>query len=205
MVSPEVSARSPRWPASEIVRIARRTGRRKSLLHAPLGPERELHHLCGQAVAAAVDLEPGAGLGRVGGQVGGADAVAEGGTQGPAPDDVDFSAVVEHRIAAAGEAAPLELEADQPASDAAELLDLERLDALERRALVELHDPAEVGLERRDGIVDLVAVEGVAHLEAERVAGAEADGLGAGPEDGIPERAGVAVAAVELEAVLAGV
>src|SRR6478735_5629112 len=108
-------------------------------------------------------------------------------------------------LATSAEAAALELEADQAASDTALLLHAQRLEAEERRALVELHDPAEVGLERGDGIVDLVAVEGVAHLEPERVAGAETDRLGAGGDDGVPQRHGVAVAAVQFEAVLAGV
>src|SRR6476646_7151036 len=181
MASPEVSARSPRWPASEIVSMASRTGERKdgrterrngganarltphpersegwgvlpslrpsrlpSFLHTSLGPERQLHHLRLQALAAAFDLEPGAGLGHVGREVGGADAEAERRAQGAAPDDVHFAAGAMHRVATAGEAAALELEADQAAGDAALLLHAQRLEAEEPRALVELHDPAEV-------------------------------------------------------------
>ncbi len=122
-----------------------------------------------------------------------------------AAHDVHLAALVIHRIAVPREAAALEPEADQLPGDAALLLRPERVVAGEGRALVELHDPAEPGLERRDGVVDLVAVERVAHLEPQRVARAESDRLGAGRGERLPERHGVALAAVELEAVLAGV
>src|SRR5687768_3520395 len=112
---------------------------------------------------------------------------------------------MEHRIPVAGKAAAVEAESDQLPGDPALLLLPQGLVAHERRALVELDDPAEPGLERRDRLVDIAPVEGVAHLQAERVAGAEADRLGTGGGDGIPERDGVALPAVQLEAVLAGV
>src|SRR3954469_20856730 len=156
IASPEVSARSPRCPASEMVRMARRMG---LFLHAALRPERQLHDLGREALAAAFDLEPGARLPGGGGGVGGADADAERRAHGAAPHDVHLAAVVVRGEAVARDAAALEAEPDEPAGDAARLLRAQRLDADERGALVELHDPAEVGLERRDGIVDLVAVE----------------------------------------------
>ena len=85
----------------------------------------------------------------------------------------------------------------------------ERL-AADEVALVELHDPAEAGLERRGRLVELVPVERQRRLEAQRVARAEADRrdrpIGAPRlEQRVPERAACRRADVELEAVLAGV
>src|SRR5258705_7232428 len=122
MASPEVSARSPRWPASEMVRIARRI---LLLLHAPLRQERQLHPLRREPLTAAVDLELRSRLCRRRGQVGGSDPHAERRAQRAAPDDVDFAALVKHRIAVAREAAALEPEAHQPPGDAALLLGAE--------------------------------------------------------------------------------
>src|SRR6478672_2436943 len=172
---------------------------------ASLGPERHLHHFRRQLLAAAIDLELRPCLGGGDGEVGGADAGAEARAHGAAADDVHFPALGVHRIAMPGEAAALEAEADQAAGDAVLLLGTQGLVSGEGRALVQLHDPAEPGLERGGGVVDLVAVEGVSHLQPERIPGAETDRRGAGGGDRLPQRDGVAVPAVELEAVLAGV
>src|SRR5690606_31138963 len=88
------------------------------------------------------------------------------------------------------------------------LLALERAPA-DELALVELDHPREAGLERRALLVDVVAVQDVAHLEAERVPGAETRGDHAlrlaHLEDATPERDRVLVRHVQLEAVLARV
>ncbi len=79
------------------------------------------------------------------------------------------------RVAVAGDAAVRHLEPDEPARHARGLLRRERL-AAEEVALVHLHDPAEVRLERGDGVVDVVAVERHLRLETQRVPRAEAAG-----------------------------
>src|SRR5688572_30580952 len=65
------------------------------------------------------------------------------------------------------------LEADELAGDTLRSLPLERFPP-EEVALLHLHDPAEVRLPRGDGLVDVVAVEGHARLEPQRVPRAEA-------------------------------
>ena len=55
--------------------------------------------------------------------------------------------------------------------------------------------PAEAGLDRAAVLGQVVAVEVEARLEAQRVARAEPDGLGAGRDHGVPDRAGAARAA----------
>src|SRR5580765_6800037 len=97
-----------------------------SFPHTPSSPERPRHHLGGEALAPALDLEPGAGLGRGRGQVGRADAGAERGAQGAAPHDVHLAALVIHRVAVAREPPAIEPEAHQPAGDAALLLRAQR-------------------------------------------------------------------------------
>ena len=72
-----------------------------------------------------------------------------------------------------------------------------------------LHHPAEPRLERIRGLVDVVAVERVLHLEPERVPGAETDGrravrLALGQE-ALPHRLGAGRRQVQLEPVLPGV
>src|SRR6478672_13894705 len=123
MASPEVSARSPRWPASLMVRMARRIVAAvpdgSLLLHASFGPERQLHDLRGDPLAPALHFEPGAGLGHGGREIGRADPSADRRAHGAAPDDVDLAAVVVHRVPVSREAAALELEADQTPGHAA--------------------------------------------------------------------------------------
>ena len=58
-------------------------------------------------------------------------------------------------------------------------------------ALVPAHHPAQPGLQRGDARAELVAVQRQPGLEPQRVAGAEAGGLDAGGEHGVPEGAGV--------------
>ena len=100
------------------------------------------------------------------------------------------------------------LEADEPPRGAgrAHLLDRVLADEV---TLLRLHDPSEAGLERVRRLVDVVAVERVRHLEAERIAGAEADRrdtiMAARVEQRIPEPFGGLGGNVQLEAVLARV
>src|SRR4051794_5162686 len=105
----------------------------------------------------------------------------------------------------AGETASLKLKSDQLSSHAPKLLSLERSVTGEGTALVELHDPAEARFQRRGGVVDFVSVQSVAHLQSERVTGAETDRLGAGLEERGPDLHRVPLPAVQLEAVFSGV
>ena len=62
----------------------------------------------------------------------------------------------------------------------------------EGRSLVQLRDPAQPGLERGGGVVDVVAVQRVSDLEPQGIARAEADGMGsARPAEAVPDRRGV--------------
>ena len=73
-------------------------------------------------------------------------------------------------------------------------------------ALVEAHDPAQPGLQRRDARAELVAVQRQPGLEAQRVARAEAGGRDAGVDAAASHSAAACAAGhVELDAVLAGV
>ena len=65
--------------------------------------------------------------------------------------------------------------------------------------------PAQPGLDRPAVGGQVVAVEVEADLEAQRVARAEADGRGAGGENGVPHRGRVRRVDEQLDAVLAGV
>ena len=76
----------------------------------------------------------------------------------------------------AGDAATRDDEADEPARGAVPGDALERRPPDEVARLVELDDAAEAGLERVRASIELVAVQGHAGLEAQRVARAEADG-----------------------------
>src|SRR5439155_11788717 len=88
--------------------------------------------------------------------------------------DADRAPVSRDGISVPRDRAVRHLEADEPPRDAgrAHLLDRVLADEV---TLLRLHDPSEAGLERVRRLVDVVAVERVRHLEAERIAGAEAD------------------------------
>ena len=96
-------------------------------------------------------------------------------------------------------------ESDEAAGEAGGLLRLEgRLP--DKVALGELHEPSEARLEGRRRVVDVVPVEAHPHLEAKRVAAAEAGGGdAAGGHEGFPHPLRVHGGEVQLEAVLAGV
>ena len=109
----------------------------------------------------------------------------------------------------AGDPPPRHLEAHEEAGraglgDAPEGVPPDEIDRL-----VEAHDPAEVRLVRVDRGVEVVAVQRHAGLEAQRVAGAEADRdeavRRAGRQHRVPQLAGAGGLDEDLEAILAGV
>ncbi|OPZ77851.1 MAG: hypothetical protein BWY77_01620 [bacterium ADurb.Bin431] len=82
------------------------------------------------------------------------------------------------------------VEADQFAFEAGGL-DLKQGFTADELALVEFRDPAEAGLQGIGGLIDVIAIKAVFHLEAQGVACAEADGfdveLGAGRHHRFPD------------------
>src|SRR6185369_5789149 len=123
IASPEPSVRSPRAPASETVRIpsrvtcrltsCRRRPASPRLPHGAILPERSYHHLGGNPLPAALDLEPGAGLRRIRRQERGADGGAQRRALGAAAHLVHLLALVPHRIPLPRDTAAKELEAHQ--------------------------------------------------------------------------------------------
>src|SRR5689334_3993549 len=169
--------------------------------------EGQLHHFGPHALTPDVDLDFRAGAGAIGRQVRRTDRRVYGWRQRAAPHDVHLVAVEEHWKAVARDRLRLRhLEAHEPALDALELLLLQCFQPREWRPLLKLHDETQAGLIRRRGVVDVVAVERQPGLEPQRVARAESDGFRASRADeGVPELLGIAGAAVQLEAVFAGV
>src|SRR5215831_21235201 len=102
-------------------------------------------------------------------------------------DDADRATVFPHRIAVARDGLFDHLDADQapPHAFGADLL--ERL-APDELALRRLDDPAQASLERVRRVVDVVAVQGVLHLEPQSVARPEPDRRDAVGAPGGPER-----------------
>src|SRR5690606_26861952 len=113
-----------------------------------------------------------------------------------------------HLVAVAREGALLQDEPGQPLTDPLLLLPGECV-AAQEIALVELDDPPEPRLERRVVLVQVVAVQDVADLETQRVAGPEADGekavRRADLEETAPDVRRVVRRDVEFEAILARV
>ena len=70
---------------------------------------------------------------------------------------------------------PVDLQADDLARHARRLLSTQGLPA-DEVVLLELHRPADAGLQGRDVLAQFVAVQAVADLEAQGVAGGQADG-----------------------------
>ena len=114
----------------------------------------------------------------------------------------DLAAALD-RHAVARDRLVLHHERDEPALGTVLLHAAEDVDALE--LLVERARPAEAGRDRVGVGPDVVAVQRVADLEAQRVARAEPARDDAAREHGVPERDGVVGHAQELAAVLAGV
>src|SRR5207244_9715683 len=101
---------------------------------------------------------------------------------------------------------PAHFKADQLTADALLLLTQQRFPS-DEFALVELHDPAQVRLERRNGRVNLVAVQGHFGFQAQRVPRAQTarldSELPAGFEDFVPDPGGLARGDVNLNSVFA--
>src|SRR5712691_4346209 len=134
------------------------------------------------------------------------DVLSHGGSVGPARHVADDLPVLCDLVAVTSDAALHDKTGDFPLRPRGLL----RRDHVAARELfVELARPAEPRLDRVGGLVDVIAVEGEARLEAQRVARAQADGLdpGAGPgrEQPVPDRGRVGVGHKDLEAVLARV
>src|SRR5579883_40610 len=159
-------------------------------------------------LAADHDLNRLARDGPGGREIAETDVPAEGRGRPAAGDPAGGLAIEEHFVAIAADAAAAHLEADELARNAGLLLLHEGV-AAEEIAFVELDDPIEAGFERRDGRVDLVAVERHFGFEPEGVARAEtarADAeLLAGAQNLVPYAFGFGGRDIELEAVLAGI
>src|SRR5690606_35600728 len=170
--------------------------------------ERRTHDFGGRRLVTDHDLDGGARLRCFGRDVCHADTLPRGRADDAARHDTARLTVDAHAVAVPREAALLHHEADAFLPAAAPLQLRERAPA-DEVALVELDDPAEARLERRVVLVEVVAVQRVAHLEAERVTGAEADRqdavVRAGEEKPAPEGHRVVRRDVQLEAILARV
>src|SRR6185295_4328191 len=91
-----------------------------------------------------------------------------------------------HRVVRTRRATPVDQQPSEPPPDTTLTFGLERPTTAEL-ALVPPHDPTEAGLERRDPLPQLVAVEREPGLEPQRVACAEPRGRDAGSDDRPPE------------------
>src|SRR6266700_475070 len=187
-----------------------RVGPSTGLLHlGHLGRvERCAHDLRRLVLAANLDIERGADGGERGLDIGDCDVLVDRGAVGAGGDDPDRAAVFLDRVAMTRDGLVAHLDADQTAPQALGADLLERFPA-DELALGGLDDPAESRLERVGGVVDVVAVERVLHLEPQGVAGAEPDRGGAvrtaRAQKRLPELHRPVGWRVELEAVLARV
>ena len=133
----------------------------------------------GERAAADVDGELRTGGGQGWRQVGHRDADIQRRGEAAAGGGADCGAFVQHGVAIADDAAIGGLEAGELAIGAVLLDARERVAAREFGAVVHAHDPAEAGLVRIRGLVDVVAPERERGLEAEGIARAEAARLDA--------------------------
>ncbi len=160
------------------------------------------------ALAADVDLELGVLGGDVGQHVGQGDPLAQGGREGAAGHLADLPVAVEHGHAVARDQPVGGDEADQQPLGPGLLAGGQGLAAAEV-ALAHGHGPAEAGLERVGVGGDVVAVQGVAHLQPQGVAPAQPDrrDLERRPplEQLLPQRRGDLARDQQLEPALAGV
>src|SRR2546425_1948177 len=165
------------------------------------------HPLRRRPLAAYIDRKRGARLGRCRREVGHPDGAVRGRRHRSTPHDVHLPVVHVHAVAVPGDDLGLgHLEAHQPALHARELLLLQRREPGEVGPLLELHDPAQSRLVRRHRGVDVAPVQGVARLEPQRIARAEAARLPPPCSDQrVPQGFRVRGAAVQLEPVLSRV
>ena len=167
--------------------------------------EREFDDRASEALAADIDFECVAGRSVIGGHVAGANGDPAARRARATAHVATCRAIDEHRIAVTREGAIGDREAHELLRDSGRLLCFEcRLP--DKVTLLHLHEPLEIGFQRRDGVVDVVAVEGHPHLEAERVAAAESGGGDVAVlHEGVPDVGGVGDIEVELKAIFARV
>src|SRR5882724_6526636 len=140
--------------------------------------ERQRRHLGRQRLVAHDDLQIGARGGVRGFDIAHGDRSVGGGPESAAGDLADAAAgpVLDLRVGAYGRAT-FGANTDEPARRAFLQLALDHLGADEAAvAAPTLADrPGECRLDRRGGLIDIVAVEAQAGLEPQRIAGAESD------------------------------
>src|SRR4029077_370388 len=136
------------------------------------GMERGLHHPRLVPGAADLDGQSGAYRGLRRWHVAHADRALDRGAERAGGHDAHRGVARHQAIAVPRHRALDHLEAHQLAADATRAQGLDRL-APDEVALGRLHYPAEAGLEGIGGLVDVVAVERVLHLEPQGVARAE--------------------------------
>src|SRR6185295_15590343 len=125
---------------------------------------------------AAIDQKLDADFAHVHRQISEPDVFSQSGRRRSGSAGADgLAGAVEQRITVAGYAAAGHLEADELSREPLLFDAQERVLSHEIR-LFELHGPAEAGLERIRGFVDVVTVERKPRLEAQRVARAEPGG-----------------------------
>src|SRR5205823_12724168 len=129
------------------------------------------------SLPANIDLDVRARLGAILWQVGGANGGIHGWCDSATADDVHLPAVEEDgKLVARDRLRLRHLESHETPLHTLKLLPLQRLLPRERRALVELHDKRQTRFVRRGGVIDVVAVERQAGLEAQRVTRAQSAG-----------------------------
>src|SRR5262249_38593752 len=135
-------------------------------------PKRRLDDLGGNWPAADLDGERRPFRRKLGRNVTDSDRLFHGGTKRPGGHDPCRGAILDDVVAVARHARLEQPETDELSAHAVRLLSLQRR-ATDEIALVQLHNPAEAGLERCVLFVDVVAVERELHLGAKGVSGSE--------------------------------
>src|SRR5436305_7962455 len=118
-----------------------------------------------------------------------------------AGDDANLLTPIDDLIAVAADSAIDHLESDELPARPFRLLALQDVAAV-KVALVDFHDPPEVGFERRGGLVDVVAVERHLRFQAQRVARAEAARFRAGVDELTHDSRPLGRRDVDLESIL---
>src|SRR5262249_23552872 len=171
-------------------------------------PKRRLDNLGGNRPAADLDGERRPFRRKLGRNVADSDRLFHGGTKRPGGHYPCRGAVLDDVVAVARYARLQKLEANELSAHPFRLLALERR-AADEVPLVQLHNPAQPGLERCVLFVDVVAVERELHLGAQGVSSSESCRnqalLPFFVQQGEPKSLGLARSTVELESVLAGV
>ena len=155
---------------------------------------------------ADIDGEGASGFGVLGkgGDIADPDGLLEAGGKAARSEDADLvlPVCIEDLVAVSGDTAIGELDANEAAGRF--VLDLFKDGiASEEGAFFRLDGPAQSGLDRVGGLIDIVAVEGITHLHAQRVACAKADGCGSFVDQRVPESGGFLGGDEDLETIFA--